>query len=116
MSNHDNTGPSRRTFLRNLAGAGAIVSFPKLESAASPAEKTRVQTCYFSKHLQWLGWEQMAETAAELGFDGIDLTVREGGHVLPERVKEDLPKVAAIVRKAGLDIPMRKTFFARPAR
>ncbi len=106
MSDHDNTGSSRRTFLRNLAGAGAIASFPKLEPAASPAEKPRVQTCYFSKHLQWLGWEQMAETAAELGFDGIDLTVREGGHVLPERVKEDLPKVAAIVRKAGLDIPM----------
>jgi len=51
----------------------------------------------------------MAETAAELGFDGIDLTVRDGGHVLPGRVKEDLPKVAAIVRKAGLDIPMITT-------
>jgi sugar phosphate isomerase/epimerase len=83
-----------------------MASLPYLGSSAPRAEKPRVQTCYFSKHLQWLGWEQMAETAAELGFDGIDLTVRDGGHVLPERVKEDLPKVARIVRNAGLDIPM----------
>ena len=48
----------------------------------------------------------MAATAEELGFDGIDLTVREGGHVEPERVQEDLPKVAKIVRAAGLEIPM----------
>jgi sugar phosphate isomerase/epimerase len=48
----------------------------------------------------------MAATAADLGFDGIDLTVREGGHVEPGRVQEDLPKVAKIIRKAGLDIPM----------
>ncbi|MGA2077316.1 MAG: sugar phosphate isomerase/epimerase family protein [Terriglobia bacterium] len=97
---------SRREFLRTVAAASAAASLSAHRAPASPAEKPRVQTCYFSKHLQWLGWEQMAETTAELGFDGIDLTVREGGHVLPARVKEDLPKVATIVRKAGLDIPM----------
>jgi L-ribulose-5-phosphate 3-epimerase len=97
---------SRREFLRTAAAAGAMVSLPGLKPPAARADKSRVQTCYFSKHLQWLGWEQMAETAADLGFDGIDLTVREGGHVLPERVKEDLPKVVTIVRRAGLDIPM----------
>src|SRR5208283_2836213 len=99
---------SRREFLRNVAGAGAMASLPGLRSAAAAAAgpASRVPTCYFSKHLQWLDWEPMAETAAELGFDGIDLTVRDGGHVLPERVREDLPKVARIVRKAGLDIPM----------
>ena len=106
MPNQENFSPSRRDFLKNVAAAGAVVSLPVQGSSGAPADKPRVQTCYFSKHLQWLGWEQMAETAAELGFDGIDLTVRDGGHVLPERVKEDLPKVAAIVRKTGLDIPM----------
>ena len=108
MTIEDKVSSSRRKFLRNVAGAGAIVSLPSIWSTDAAASKpaSRVPTCYFSKHLQWLNWEQMAETAAELGFDGIDLTVREGGHVLPERVKEDLPKVARIVRKAGLDIPM----------
>jgi len=65
-----------------------------------------LQIVYFSKHLQWLNWQQMAETAKELGFDGLDVTVRQGGHVEPARVQEDLPKVAKIVRQAGLSIPM----------
>jgi sugar phosphate isomerase/epimerase len=72
--------------------------------AANPAGP--LQIVYFSKHLQWLNWEQMAETAKELGFDGLDVTVRQGGHVEPARVQEDLPKVAKIVRQAGLSIPM----------
>lgn len=85
-----------------------MASFSSLWSSGEGGGKSagRLPVIYFSKHLQWLDWEQMAETAAELGFDGIDLTVRQGGHVLPERVQEDLPKVAKIVRKAGLDIPM----------
>ena len=41
----------------------------------------------FSKHLQFLIYKDMAEAAAEMGFDGIDLTVRPNGHVLPERVR-----------------------------
>lgn len=106
MINENGVSSSRRRFLGSVAGAGIMAGLPGLRTAGSVPNKPRVQTCYFSKHLQWLGWEQMAETAADLGFDGIDLTVREGGHVLPERVKEDLPKVASIVRKAGLDIPM----------
>ena len=109
MPDKGNVGPSRRDFLKNVAAAGAAVSLSSQGASASPPAKPRIEVCYFSKHLQWLGWEQMAETAAELGFDGIDLTVREDGHVLPERVKEDLPKVATIVRKAGLDIPMITT-------
>jgi sugar phosphate isomerase/epimerase len=108
MAIEDNVNSSRRKFLRNVTGAGVMVSLPSIRATdAMPGKPpSRVPVVYFSKHLQWLKWEPMAETAAELGFDGIDLTVREGGHVLPERVKEDLPKVARIVRKAGLDIPM----------
>jgi len=43
----------------------------------------------------------MAEAAASLGFDGVDLTVRPGGHVLPERVRTDLPLAMQAIRKAG---------------
>ena len=53
----------------------------------------------FSKHLQFLNYQDMAEAAAEMGFDGIDVTVRPNGHVLPERVDTDLPKVAEALKK-----------------
>ena len=56
----------------------------------------------FSKHLQWLSYEKMAETTKQIGYDGVDLTVRPNGHVLPEKVKEDLPKAVKAIKKSGL--------------
>ena len=50
----------------------------------------------FSKHLPDLHGRDLGQAVREAGFDGIDLTVRGGGHVLPARVTEDLPK-----RRAG---------------
>jgi sugar phosphate isomerase/epimerase len=62
----------------------------------------------FSKHLQFLNYRDMAEAAAEMGFDGIDLTVRPNGHVLPERVENDLPKFVEAIRKVGF-VPLMMT-------
>jgi len=101
------TNSSRREFLGGIVGAGAAAGLPGLwatEGSGAPAK--RLPIVYFSKHLQWLDWEPMAATAAELGFDGLDVTVRPEGHVEPERVQDDLPKVAEIVRHAGLELPM----------
>ncbi len=105
---------SRREFIRRLAGLGVAAALPAASFArgAEVAPEPRMPVCIFSKHLHWLDWEPMAEAAAKLGFDGVDLTVREGGHVLPERVEEDLPKAAAAIRTAGLALPMVTTAIA----
>jgi sugar phosphate isomerase/epimerase len=87
---------SRRGFVGALAAAGAAAA------STEPPLKLSV----FSKHLQWAQWDEMAAVAKECGFDGIDLSVRKGGHVLPERVADDLPRAFEVVRKAGLEIPM----------
>jgi L-ribulose-5-phosphate 3-epimerase len=63
----------------------------------------------FSKHLQWLDYNEMAKVIAEIGFDGVDLTVRPQGHVLPERVETDLPKAVEAVSKAGKKVYMLTT-------
>mgnify|MGYP003630554860 CR=1 FL=1 len=60
-----------------------------------------ISVSIFSKHLQFLDYNNMSEAAAEMGFDGIDLTVRHNGHVLPHQVKTDLPKAAQAMQKAG---------------
>lgn len=65
--------------------------------------------CFFSKHLPALNWQQLAQTVKKLGFDGVDLTVRPGGHVLPERAPEDLPKAVAAIKTEGLTVPMITT-------
>ncbi len=56
-----------------------------------------------------LSLEQLAKTAKQMGFDGVDLTVRPGGHVLPERAPSDLPRAAEIIRAGGLQLPMITT-------
>jgi sugar phosphate isomerase/epimerase len=72
-------------------------------------KKNTPKISLFSKHLHWIGWEGMAQTAAEIGFDGLDLTVRPDGHVKPEQVEEDLPKVVEICHKAGVEVVMLAT-------
>jgi L-ribulose-5-phosphate 3-epimerase len=63
----------------------------------------------FSKCLHWLGYEEMAQSLAAMGYDGIDLTVRPDGHVSPERVEEDLPAAVRAAKSAGLQVPMITT-------
>lgn len=96
------SGVNRRGFLTAAMGAGAL----------NAAGAERMEFCVFSKHLQFLGWAEMAAAAKEVGFDGVDLTVRKGGHVVPERVAEDLPKAAEAIRAAGSRLTMITTDIA----
>jgi len=73
------------------------------------AETKRPMLCMFSKHFPELNYEDLGKTCRDLGFVGVDLTVRPKGHVLPERVVEDLPRAVDALRKAGLEVPMITT-------
>ncbi|WAC09796.1 sugar phosphate isomerase/epimerase family protein [Dyadobacter pollutisoli] len=94
---------SRRNFLINTALAGSAIpmltheAFAKSQTALADTPKINI----FSKHLQFLNYRDMAEVAKELGFDGIDLTVRPKGHVLPEKVDSDLPMAVEAMKKVG---------------
>lgn len=81
-----------------LAGAALV------RLNAAPA-KRNLKVAIFSKHLQFLGGAELARAAAEIGFDGLDLTVRTGGHVDPARVAEDLPPLVSVIRQHGLEVP-----------
>lgn len=95
---------SRRTFLGQLATATAVVATTDVWSAPPPPAPFSVQV--FTKHLDGFGYDDISAMAAEAGFDGLDLTVRPAGHVLPERVADDLPRAVAAAKKAGLAIPL----------
>ena len=90
---------SRREWLAAMAAA-------TVSTAHADVAPGHLAICAFSKHFQWAGIAEMTELCAKLGYDGIDLTVRDGGHVLPARVEEDLPKAVEIIHKAGLTTPM----------
>lgn len=102
----------RRSFLGGIAAAGTAASMtgkPSAAEAQAASPKKKRSICIFSKHLQFLDYKAAAETAAEMGFDGLDIPVRPGGHVLPERAADDLPKAVEEVHKAGLSVPMITT-------
>ncbi len=69
------------------------------------------QWLMFSKHLQALNFEQLGEAVAAIGFDGVDLTVREGGHIEPADAPKQLPIAVQTLRRFGLTVPMITTNF-----
>ncbi len=93
---------SRRTIL-----AGGALLF-----GGAAAAKSRLKVSVFSKHLQFLQGEDLAKATAEIGFDGVDLAVRKGGHVEPATVAKDLPALVGMLRKNGLEVPMITTDIA----
>ena len=95
---------NRREFgkLAALGIAGLAVNSSRAETDNSD----RLNVNLFSKHLQFLDYQDMADATAEMGFDGVDLTVRPGGHVLPERAEDDLPKAVEAIKRVGMSPKM----------
>lgn len=107
---------SRRKFLQEMVALGVAMPASAIadtfikDGLFPEREPTKMgPVCVFSKHLQFLDYNEMAQTAAEIGFDGVDIPVRPRGHVLPENVKRDLPLAVQSVEKAGLSVPIITT-------
>ena len=103
---------TRRDFVAT-AVAGAAAAGLSRRSANAAREKEGPQVCVFSKHLQFLDYPALAKTCRELGLDGTDLTVRGGGHVLPENVAQDLPAAVEALQGEGIATPMITTRLQR---
>jgi sugar phosphate isomerase/epimerase len=102
---------SRRKFIKNT-GAAAIVTplAPNVFSSFDAIQPDMpLEMHIFSKHLQFLDIKEAGQVAAELGFDGLDLTVRPKGHVLPENVKSDLPAAIQDIKNSGSSCKMITT-------
>jgi len=100
---------SRRDFIKQTALTGAVLASGG--AAFAEPETPKIKLGVFSKHLQWLNYTNTSDAVAEIGWDGIECPVRPGGHVLPERVKDDLPAMTEALRKNGLQILMATTKF-----
>lgn len=100
---------TRRRFLETAAAAGTLAAIAPgtLVSGAQPG--FRGTLCFFSKHLPRLDGRGLARALKPLGFGGVDLTVRPGGHVDPKRVAQDLPAFVNAIRGEGLQVPMITT-------
>ncbi len=96
---------TRRTALTAL---GAVAASTLRGQIHAPAKRPGPQLCVFSKNLAKVEYSELGAIAKELGFDGVDLTVRPGGHVEPNLVNVDLVRAIESVHGAELEVPMRR--------
>ena len=89
---------NRRQFLTTTALAAPFLA------AETRGKKRRNPYCVFTKPLQMLSYDDLADLIAELGFDGIEGTIRPGGQITPEQVPDELPKMMAALKKRGLEM------------
>ena len=89
---------NRRQFLTTTALAAPLLA------AETRGKKRRNPYCVFTKPLQMLSYDDLADLIAELGFDGIEGTIRPGGQITPEQVPDELPKMMAALKKRGLEM------------
>lgn len=101
---------SRRSFLVGTAAAAATVGYSRSAFADEPS---RYDICAFVKFIQSLSYNEMSERLAEMGFDGIEATIRNGGQIDPAAVEDELPKLVDALKKHGLDITIMASSVSR---
>ncbi len=84
--------------------AAGMTCQPLRSAWAATDDRLRPKICAFTKFLQDLSYDELAATIKMLGFDGVEATVRKGGHVEPERVADDLPKMVEALRNHDVEI------------
>lgn len=114
MTHFEHFGPAslgRRDFMRVAALSGIAASaMPVHESpAAERSSATKDVFCAFTESFQDWPIEKVCEKFKAVGLDGLDLTVRPGGHIDPKDAKAKLPDAAAAAAKHGLEIGMLTT-------
>jgi sugar phosphate isomerase/epimerase len=103
----------RRNFLGASAAAGLSACMGGRLWATPTAKSIPNPICVFIKYLQSLSYDQLADSVADIGFDGVEATVRKGGYISPEKAEDELPKLAEALGRRGLKIMIAATDLLR---
>jgi sugar phosphate isomerase/epimerase len=94
---------NRRKFIRSAAlAAGAVCAFQVTSTQAAKGLANPI--AFFEKPLQSLSFDELADFLARIGFDGVEATVRKGGHIEPENAAKQLPQMAEALKRRNLEI------------
>lgn len=105
---------TRRQFLKTAAlTSSAIIA--GMDNVLALPNNSKFRISGFTKELQSLNYVQTAEAVEKMGWDGIECPVRPGGHVLPEKVEDDLPKIVEALKMNNLEIDIMATSIHNPS-
>lgn len=105
---------TRRNFIKTTALASSAIAFGFTNHSGLVTER-KIKIGGFTKELQQLTYDETAEAVLKMGWDGIECPVRPGGHVLPERVEEDLPNMVDALMKRNLELQVIATSIHNPS-
>ena len=94
---------NRRSFVgtASLAGLGLVAGGKAF--AAEEAAGGR-EIAVFTKFLEKLSFDELAEVIAPLGVAGLEAPLRKGGHIQPEEMAEKLPAFVEALAKKDLKV------------
>lgn len=96
----------RRSLIAGTVGTFATAGFLPLVESRAAQKKLRWEFCTFTKPIQDLDFDESSRVVADAGYDGVESPVRPGGHVVPERVQDDLPRLDAALKNHGLSFTL----------
>lgn len=73
------------------------------KAMAAETASTR-EIAVFTKYLEKLSFDELAETIAPLGVAGLEAPLRKGGHIEPEKMAEQLPALVGALAKKDLSV------------
>jgi sugar phosphate isomerase/epimerase len=94
----------RRNFIQQSAAAAASLAMMRTAPAAPAPAANRYEFCAFTKFLQPLSFEKLADAVADAGFPGVEAPVREGGHFSMAEAADKLPQLVEALAKRDLKI------------
>jgi sugar phosphate isomerase/epimerase len=90
---------TRREFVATSTAAALVIAPSRLFAQDTNAKRWPI--IGFTKPFQNLSFDAVADTVAEIGWDGIECPVRPKGQIEPERVAEELPRLAEALTRRG---------------
>jgi sugar phosphate isomerase/epimerase len=99
---------NRRHFMLTAAAAGAACTMSRGVFAAQ--SKPHYKFCAFTKFLHTLSFDEIADSVAAAGFDGVEVTARATEScVHPDRAAEELPRLKEALAKRNLEFMILTT-------
>jgi len=94
----------RRKFLRQIGCLTTAASLANLNASLTFAQQRAAQSfplAIFSKVFKNHSFDQLADSVVEMGADGVEATVRDGGHIEPGKAESQVPQLIAALKKRG---------------
>lgn len=95
---------NRSTQQAGIAVAAASSLAGSSASGAEEDERPAAKFGAFTKSFQDRPIPEVCRIFKQIGLDGLDLTVRPGGHIDPKDVTKELPKAVMAAKDAGVEI------------